>query len=522
MATFLYIAQTQIKEAKFPQSTDKSFYEKICAVHKKKKDVFVQPRFSTNKIIIKHYAQDVEYDTIGFLEKTKQSFGTQMLRMMQCSNQKEYRNLFIETEDQQNSNGRGRSSKRSVGIEFRNALSKLMADLKQTERLYTYSLFVCNVYCRVYIAHYVRCIKPNENKKFDEFNGISVLRQLKCSGVLATVRIRSGGFPNRRPFKEFIQRYLVLAPEVPRKGGARVVIGEMCKLLSIDKTEYRLGISKIFLKDKVFHRLEGDRNALFTKSATMIQRFCRGYSERMSFWIIRESCELLQFQLRQYLKAADPSEEVSKILKIFKESEDEQKIVESIKKLEALGLRHKNVDIIAHLGGVKAIFEVAKRFDGNDKIKRSCTSALSRFSNNEENATKVARSGGVKQMVSNVNLNIADGDDEKQQGHTESIQLIDRLASIDRNVNIVIKEGTVDALTNALRNDSNNDRQHIAAKALGTITKHRAAAQRIGRDEKAIGMMSYLLLLLLIPYQYIRDCAVQYQKEAGFQPNGYF
>ena len=43
------------EQAKFPQSTDKSFYEKICAVHKKRKNVFEQPRFSTNMIIIKVY-----------------------------------------------------------------------------------------------------------------------------------------------------------------------------------------------------------------------------------------------------------------------------------------------------------------------------------------------------------------------------------------------------------------------------------------------------------------------------------
>lgn len=61
----------------------------------------------------------------------------------------------------------------SVGIEFRNALAKLMADLKVTE------------------PHYVRCIKPNEIKSSVKFNGQSVLRQLRCSGVLETIRIRS-------------------------------------------------------------------------------------------------------------------------------------------------------------------------------------------------------------------------------------------------------------------------------------------------------------------------------------------
>eukprot|EP01083_Nonionella_stella_P115236 341428_1 len=455
------------EQAKFPQSTDKSFYEKICAVHKKRKNVFKQPRFSTNLIVICHYAGDVEYDTIGFLEKTKKYFGIQMMRMMQNSDQKQYKQLFEEKTDDNNppkKGGRGKASKKSVGIEFRNALSKLMADLKQTE------------------PHYVRCIKPNELKSYKHFNGVSVLRQLRCSGVLETIRIRSGGYPNRRPFKEFIQRYLVLAPTCNRKGGPRNVLNNMCQMLEIEKSHYKLGITKIFLKDKIFHKLEGQRNHLFTQSATMIQRFYRGYNERMEFWIVKASADLLQYRLRQYLKAADPTETVKAIIKALQFEEQqpkEEEVIENIMKLEKLGIRDKNVDIIADLGGVKEIIAVSKQFKGNQDIEVACTRALNRFSNNEENATKVARSGGVKQMVSNVNK-------DKEKNNQESIQLIDKLATVNRNVNIVIKEKTVAALTNALRNTSSDDKSHIAAKALGTITKHRKAALRIGRDEKAI------------------------------------
>lgn len=83
------------EQSRFPQSTDKSFYEKICAVHKKRsKKTFVQPRFSKYEIIIKHYAGDVMYDTRGFLEKTKRVFGLQMLRLMKESNSHQYCNLF--------------------------------------------------------------------------------------------------------------------------------------------------------------------------------------------------------------------------------------------------------------------------------------------------------------------------------------------------------------------------------------------------------------------------------------------
>ncbi len=161
-----------------------------------------------------------------------------------------------------------------------------------------------------------------------------------------------------------------------------------------------------------------------------------------------------------------------KIIKLLQNSvttnNNSQEIVNNIMNLEKLGILDKNVDIIADLGGVKCIIDVSKKFKGNSDIEMACTRALHRFCNNEENATKVARSAGVKQMVRNVkkqkeNSNNNNANTEMKQETKESIELIDKLATVNRNVNIVIKERTVDALTHAL---NNNDvaSSHIAAK----------------------------------------------------------
>lgn len=144
---------------------------------------------------------------------------------MQNSEQKQYSDLFEEEKDGGGGGGgRSRGRKRTVGIEFKNALGTLMKDLRRTE------------------PHYVRCFKPNELRSNKHFNGESIMRQLKCSGVLETIRIRSGGYPNRRPYKDFIQRYLVLAPDCNRNGGDRAVIANICDLLGIEKSEYAFGM----------------------------------------------------------------------------------------------------------------------------------------------------------------------------------------------------------------------------------------------------------------------------------------
>ena len=176
------------EQAKFPKATDKTFFDKICTVHRKNKR-FERMKFSEHEVLVKHYAGDVVYDTRGFLEKSKRRVGVQMVRLMKRSKLQQYANLFADFREE---DGGTSKNKRSVGIEFRNSLATLMNDLKRTT------------------PHYIRCIKPNEKKSSRIFDGISVLRQLRCSGVLETIRIRQGGFPNRRSFKEFINRYKVI------------------------------------------------------------------------------------------------------------------------------------------------------------------------------------------------------------------------------------------------------------------------------------------------------------------------
>lgn len=59
-------------------------------------------------------------------------------------------------------------------------------------------------------THYIRCIKPNEEKKPLSFDGMHVLQQLQACGILETIRISAAGYPGRWLFKEFATRYIIL------------------------------------------------------------------------------------------------------------------------------------------------------------------------------------------------------------------------------------------------------------------------------------------------------------------------
>lgn len=58
--------------------------------------------------------------------------------------------------------------------------------------------------------HYIRCIKPNDNKGAFEFENLRAIQQLRACGVLETIKISSNGFPSRWTYSDFASRYRVL------------------------------------------------------------------------------------------------------------------------------------------------------------------------------------------------------------------------------------------------------------------------------------------------------------------------
>ena len=106
---------------------------------------------------------------------------------------------------------------------FREQLERLVEDLNKTK------------------PRYVRCIKPNAKKQPNELDSLDVLRQLRCAGMLESIRIRRAGYAVRRPFKEFFARFRILAPHlVP---GADPDYRTLCQRL-VAEVEDRLGAAK--------------------------------------------------------------------------------------------------------------------------------------------------------------------------------------------------------------------------------------------------------------------------------------
>lgn len=82
--------------------------------------------------------------------------------------------------------------KKTVGSQFRDSLGLLMATLNSTT------------------PHYVRCIKPNDDKQQFSFEPKRAIQQLRACGVLETIRISAAGYPSRWTYQDFFNRYRML------------------------------------------------------------------------------------------------------------------------------------------------------------------------------------------------------------------------------------------------------------------------------------------------------------------------
>lgn len=94
---------------------------------------------------------------------------------------------------------------------------------------------------------FVRCIKPNDTKASKTFESSKVIKQLRYTGVLETIRIRQHGFSHRFNFADFLQRYCFLAFGFDEKVQ---VTRENCRILlcRLKMDGWALGKTKVFLK----------------------------------------------------------------------------------------------------------------------------------------------------------------------------------------------------------------------------------------------------------------------------------
>ncbi|KAJ9169698.1 hypothetical protein P3X46_017860 [Hevea brasiliensis] len=261
----------------FPRSTHETFAQKLYQTFKNHKR-FTKPKLARSDFTICHYAGDVTYQTELFLDKNKDYVVAEHQALLSASECSFVSGMFPFLAEESSK----QSKFSSIGSRFKQQLQALLETLSSTE------------------PHYIRCVKPNNLLKPAIFENKNVLQQLRCGGVMEAIRISCAGYPTRRPFDEFVDRFGILAPEV-LDGSCDEVTA--CKRL-LEKVElkgYQIGKTKVFLRAGQMAELDARRSDILGRSASIIQRKVRSYLSRRSFIMVRHSAVQIQAACRGQL-----------------------------------------------------------------------------------------------------------------------------------------------------------------------------------------------------------------------------
>ncbi|XP_012256582.2 myosin-IIIb-like isoform X3 [Athalia rosae] len=342
------------EESRFPRATDRSLVEKFHSNVKSK--FYVRPKSDAICFAVHHFAGRVVYQADGFLEKNRNFLPPEVIQLVRQSQFDMVRFLFqcpiTRTGNLYSAVHDTGSRKMSHSHQSTKDLPAVPQALKLFQERYTSRGLASQSRAQQTVATYfrfslmdllqkmvsgspqfVRCIKPNDSKSPRLFDSEKVIKQLRYTGVLETIRIRQNGFSHRIPFNDFLKRYCFLAFGYDE----RVVANrDNCRLLLVrlKMDGWALGKTKVFLK---YYHVEflSKMYEEQLKKIIMVQACVRRWLAKIRYrkqkWQFAVSIVTLQRHIRGWLARKHLEEQAEKLraeeeaLALEKARENEQK-----------------------------------------------------------------------------------------------------------------------------------------------------------------------------------------------------
>ncbi|KAK4842615.1 hypothetical protein QYF36_024789 [Acer negundo] len=289
----------------FPKSTHETFAQKMYQTYKGHKR-FSKPKLARTDFTINHYAGDVTYLADQFLDKNKDYVVAEHQALLYASKCTFVANLFPPLPEETSK----QSKFSSIGTRFKQQLQALMETLNTTE------------------PHYIRCVKPNAVLKPGIFENFNILNQLRCGvseilpqlntqqlqiickvsptnnvlpwqGVLEAIRISCAGYPTKKTFDEFLDRFGVLAPDALDGSDEKTACVAICDKMGLKG--YQIGKAKVFLRAGQMAELDARRTEVLANAAKCIQRQIRTHLTRKEFIALRRATIHMQKHWRAQL-----------------------------------------------------------------------------------------------------------------------------------------------------------------------------------------------------------------------------
>ncbi|KFQ89270.1 Myosin-IIIa, partial [Phoenicopterus ruber ruber] len=250
------------EESRFPQATDQTLVEKFEDNLKSK--YFWRPKRVDLTFGIYHYAGKVLYNASGFLAKNRDTLPADIVLLLRSSENNLTRQLVTHPLTKTGNLAHTKSkttisyqmwtpqksishTKNEAGDTGRHPRETTSMKTQTVASYFRYSLMDLLSKMVVGQPHFVRCIKPNNDRQANKFDKEKVLVQLRYTGILETARIRRQGYSHRILFANFIKRYYLICyktnDDPPVSPETCAAILEKARL-----DNWVLGKTKVFLK----------------------------------------------------------------------------------------------------------------------------------------------------------------------------------------------------------------------------------------------------------------------------------
>ncbi|KYO25295.1 unconventional myosin-IXb isoform B [Alligator mississippiensis] len=168
----------------------------------------------------------------------------------------------------------------SISAQFQASLNKLMETLGQAE------------------PYFVKCIRSNAEKLPLRFNDNLVLRQLRYTGMLETVRIRQSGYSCKYSFQDFVDHFHVLLPQGVSPSKRNIL--DFFRKIKLNSDNYQVGRTMVFMKEQERQVLQGLLHEEVLRRITLLQRWFRTMLYRRQFLNLRQAAVIIQRCWRSY------------------------------------------------------------------------------------------------------------------------------------------------------------------------------------------------------------------------------
>lgn len=271
-----------------PKGNDFDYCQKLLAINKDSPALVVH-KMDRMSFGIKHYAGTVMYSAELFVAHNVDTLPTDLQACAEKSTNGivNMARLDLSTDNGDSSKGNQRRRQSNIAAptvwtKYRQQLFTLMTNLRATE------------------SRYIRCIKPNTQKKPLVMEHLPVVEQLRCAGVVAGITITRSVFPNRLPNQLVLMRFSNLVDKLnmhhpPGRSLEERQAAECRALLSLALKDretqdlngnpvkaFAVGKSKTYFRAGALEWLEAHRVSGLDSVAIVIQRFARG-------WLVRHS-----------------------------------------------------------------------------------------------------------------------------------------------------------------------------------------------------------------------------------------